>query len=82
MSSAGEDGIQHQVGEHIERRRDVLIEHLDVETDGLLAGEGVEVAADGVDFAGDELGAARLGSFEDHVFDEVRDAVDFGELMA
>jgi hypothetical protein len=57
-------------------RRDVLVEDLDVEADGLFAGEGVEVAADGVDLAGDLLGGAGGGALEDHVLDEVGDAVD------
>ena len=48
-----EDGIEHQVGEHVERDGHVVGERLDVEADGLFAGEGVEVAADGVHFAGD-----------------------------
>ncbi len=38
----------------------VLIEHLHVEADALLGGEGVEVAADGIDLPGDVFGAARL----------------------
>ena len=58
----GEDRIEHQVGEDVERRRDVLVENLHVEADRLFAGEGVEVAADGVDLAGDVLGAARFCS--------------------
>ena len=39
--------MQHQVAQDIERWRHVLVEDLDVEADGLLAGIGVEVAADG-----------------------------------
>ena len=57
-------------------------ERFHVEADGFFAGEGVEVAADGVHFAGDLLGGARSCAFEDHVFDEVGDAVDFGRLAA
>ncbi len=79
---AGEDGVEHEVGEHIEGGGHMLVEHLDVEADGFLAGEGVEVAADGVHFAGDVLRGARFGALEDHVLDEVGDAVDFGQLVA
>ena len=78
----GEDGIEHQVGEDVERDGHVVGERLDVEADGLLAGEGVEVAADGVHFAGDVLGGAGAGALEDHVLDEVGDAVDFGSFAA
>jgi len=40
---------------------------LTLKTDGLLAGEGVQVAADGVYFAGDRLGGAGMGGLEEHV---------------
>jgi hypothetical protein len=33
----------------------MLVEHLDVEADGLLAGKGVKIAADGIHFASDPL---------------------------
>ncbi len=71
----GELGVQDEVGEDVEGGRHVLVEHLDVEADGLLAGEGVEVAADGVDLAGDVLRGAGGGALEDHVLDEVGEAV-------
>jgi hypothetical protein len=64
---------------HRERGIYVLVEDLDVEADGLFAGEGVEIAADGVDLAGDLLGRARGGALEDHVLDEVGDAVSGGD---
>ncbi len=60
----------------------MLVQDLDVEADGFLAGEGVEVAADSVHFAGDALGGARFGALEDHVLDKVGDAVDLGQLVA
>ncbi len=72
----GEGGVQDEVGEEIKRRGKVLVQDFDVEADGLLAGEGVEIAADGVDLAGELLGGARGGAFEDHVLDEVGDAVE------
>src|SRR5882724_6018139 len=53
----GEGGMQDEVGEDIEGRDDVLVEHLDVETDGLLAGEGVEVTPNCIDLTGDLLSA-------------------------
>ena len=60
----------------------MLVENLDVEADGLLAGEGVEIAANGVDLAGDPLGGAGSCPLEHHVLDEVGDAIQFGDFMA
>jgi len=60
----------------------VFVERLDGEADGLLAGEGVEIAADSVHLAGDLRGGARGGALEDHMLDEVRDAVLGGRLVA
>ena len=78
----GEDGIENQVGENVERDGHVVSERLDVEADGFFAGESVEVAADGVHFAGDVQRGAGTRAFEDHVFHEVGDAVDFGGFAA
>ena len=78
----GEGGVEDEVGEEVEGGGDVFVEDLDVEADGFFAGEGVEVAADGVDFAGELLGGAGGGALEDHVLDEVGDAVEVGGLVA
>jgi hypothetical protein len=59
----------------------MLIENLEVETDGFFAGECVQVSADRIDLACNALGGTRLRSLEDHVFDEMRDAVHFRQLM-
>ena len=48
----GEDGVEDDVGEDVDGGGDVLVEDLHVEADGLLAGAGVDVGADGVSFAG------------------------------
>ncbi len=77
-----EGGVEDEVGEEIEGGGDVLVEDLDVEADHLFAGEGVEVAADGVDLAGELLGGAGGGALEDHVLDEVGDPVEGGGLVA
>ncbi len=60
----------------------MLVEHLDVEADALLGGEGVHVAADGIHLARDVFRAAVLRPLEDHVLDEVRDAVDLRIFVA
>ena len=74
--------MQDEVGENIERDRNMFVEHFDVEADAFLGGEGVHVAADGIDLAGDLFGGAVLGAFEDHVLDEVGDAVRLRRLVA
>ena len=74
--------MQHQIAEDLKRDGDVLVEHLDVEADAFFGGEGVHVAADGVDLARNFFRGAVLGAFEDHVLDEVGDAVPVGILIA
>ena len=74
--------LQH-VGEHVERGVARLGGAFDVVAGRLLAGEGVELAADAVDLAGDHPGRrAALGALEEHVLGEVRDAVRLGRLVA
>ena len=78
----GEGGVEDEVTEDVEGDGGVVGEGLDGETDGFLAGVGVEVAANGVHFAGDVLGGAVAGALEEHVLDEVGDAVDRGVFIA
>ena len=77
-----EDRVQHQVAENVHGDGQMLVQHLDVEADAFLGGEGVHVAADGVDLARNFLGAAVLRALEDHVLDEVRDAVPLQIFVA
>src|SRR5581483_1665054 len=74
--------VKNQIGEHIESDGKMLVENFDVEANTLFGGEGVHVSADRVDLTGDVFGGARLGSFEDHVFNEMRDPVVLGVLVA
>ena len=46
-----ENGVQHQVRKNIERRGHMLVENLQIEADGLFAGERIEVSADGIHLA-------------------------------
>ena len=73
--------MQYQVAQHVQRLGDVLVQHLDVEADGLLAGKGVQVAADRVHLARNVLGRAGLGTLEDHVFHKMRDAIQLCDFM-
>src|SRR4029077_7195098 len=67
--------MQNQVAEDLERGGNVLVKHLDVEADTLFGGEGVHVAADGVNLPRDFFRRAVLCPFKDHVLDKVGDAV-------
>jgi hypothetical protein len=78
----GECRMQHEVGEDFEGDGNILIEYLHAEADALFGGKGVHVAADGIDLAGNLLGSAVLGAFEDHVLDKMGDAVDLRRLVA
>ena len=77
-----EDGMKNEIGEDIHGERKMLVENFDVEADAFLRREGVHIAADGIDLAGDGFGGARLRALEHHVLDEVRDAVPFGIFVA
>ena len=53
-----EGGIAHDVGQDVERQRQVLVEHLDVVAGVFLRGERVELSADRIDGLGDVFGSA------------------------
>ena len=61
------------VGQQFHGERQVLVEHADVVRGVFLRRERVELAADRVNFFGDVLRAPRGRTFEEHVFDEMRD---------
>ncbi len=73
-----ENRMQHQIAKNLKRDRKMLVEHFHVEADTFLGGECVHVAADGVDLAGDLFRSAVLRSLEQHVLDEMRNAVPRG----
>ena len=78
----GDEGrTQDDVGEQIDGKRQVLVEHLDVVAGVFLRGEGVELPADRIDRLRDVLGGALLGAFEEHVLDEMRDAAALVALV-
>src|ERR1017187_1453935 len=53
----------------------MLVENLGVEADQFLGREGVEITADGIHRSSDVFRAARLGALEEHVLDEVGQAI-------
>ena len=74
--------VHHDVGEHVDGERQVLVEHLDVVARVFLGGERVHLAADGVDRLGDVLGAPGRRALEEHVLDEMGDAALLLRLVA
>ena len=77
-----EDGMKDKIAENIHGERKMLIENLDVEADTFLRSEGIHIAADRIDLAGDGFGGAGLRTFEHHVLDEMGDAIPFGIFVA
>jgi len=77
-----ESWVQNQIGENFKSDGSVFVEYLDVEADAFLGGESVHVAADGIYLAGDLFGGAVGGSLENHVLDEVGDAVCLRRFIA
>ncbi len=77
-----EGRVLQDVGQKIDRKRQILGQHADV-IGGLLArGVGVQLAADILDLLGDRARRAALGALERHVLEHVGDAVDLGPLVA
>jgi hypothetical protein len=60
----------------------VLVQDLGVEADHFLGREGVEIAADRIDRARNIFGGPVLSPLEEHVLDEVRNAILLGALPA
>ena len=67
--------LEKDVRKDVQGERKVLPQHLRVVAGVLLAGEGIEHAADRVDLLGDLLGRAAPGALEEQVLQEVRDTV-------
>ena len=75
--------VPEHVDEDVERDRPVLAGAADVVARVLLAGEGVELAADAVDLVADVArGRAALRALEEHVLGEVGDAARVRSLVA
>ena len=72
----------HDVRQHVDRQRQMLVEGLDVIARVFLRGKRVHLPADGVDRLGDVFSAARFGALEQHVLDEMGDAVQLERCVA
>ena len=66
-----EHRIEDQVAEYIHSNGQMIVKHLYVETNALLGGEGIHVAADRIHLSGNFLSGAMLGSLENHVLNEM-----------
>ena len=75
-------GTEDEVGDDVEGDGKMFIEHFGVEADLFLGGEGVKHAADGIHFTRDRFRGAALGAFENHVLNEVGQAVFVGCFSA
>jgi hypothetical protein len=70
-----EPAVLENVGENVDRQRQIFRQHLGVVTGSFAARVGVEIAADRFDLDRDVGGAAALGALERHMLEQVRDAV-------
>jgi len=77
-----EDGMDDEIAKDIHGERKVFVQDFDVEADAFFCGEGIHVAADGVDLAGDIFGGAGFRALEHHVLDEVGNPVEFRTFVA
>ena len=59
----------------------MFIQNFNVEADALFGGERVHVAANGIHLTRNLFRGTRLSAFEQHVFNEMRDAVRFGGFV-
>ena len=78
----GEFRIQNHVREHVEGFGQMFIEDARIEANHFLGSEGIEHSADAIHFARDIFGGAPRRAFENHVLDEMRNAVQAGRFAA
>src|SRR5579872_2051676 len=74
--------IEHHVRQYVKDGFEMLVEDSRVETDHFLGGECVNHSARAVHFARDIFGLATRSALEHHVFNEMRNAVQFGRLAS
>ena len=78
----GKFRIENHVRQDVEGFGQMFIENARIEADHFLGGEGVKHAADAINFARDIFSGAARGAFENHVLDEMRNAVHAGRFAA
>ena len=72
----------HDIGQHINGQRKMLVKHLQVVTRVFLGGKRVHLPTDRVDRLGNVLGASSGSALEEHVLDEMRDPALLDRLVA
>ncbi|CDN45103.1 hypothetical protein BN871_GL_00050 [Paenibacillus sp. P22] len=70
-----EPGVEEHVRESIDRKRQMLVEHLGEIACIFLCRERIHIAPDAVEQVGDILGAACIRAFEEHMLDKMGDTV-------
>src|SRR5579862_6320375 len=73
--------VKNQIGKNFERHGNIFIENFDVEADAFFGSEGIHVSTDGIDLPSNLFGGTMLGAFENHVFNEMGDAVCLRALI-
>jgi hypothetical protein len=77
-----EAGMRQEVGKQIERLRQAVVRNLYGETCHLMGGKSVKVAPQPVGFDRNIARRAALSAFENRMFNEMADAVEFRRLVA
>src|SRR5688572_28972300 len=67
--------MQQHICQNIKRDRQMIVDYLAVIADELLGGISVEISASGIDLFRNLLGGPVCGALEQHVLNEMRDAV-------
>ena len=75
-------GTENEIGDDVKGDGEMFVEDFGVEANLLFRGESIEHAADRIHFTGDGFRGAALGAFENHVLDEMREAVFFRRFAA
>src|SRR6266481_1835013 len=75
-------GPQNEIGNDVERNREMLVEHFGVEANLFFGGEGVQHSADGIHLSRNGFRGAPLRAFEDHVLHEMGQAIFFQYFAA
>ena len=76
-----EGRVLQDVGEDVERKAGILLQHLGVIRGAFARGVSVEVPADRLDLLGDRQRGTAPCALERHVLEEMRDAVDPRRLV-
>ncbi len=74
--------IKDHIGENVEDGFQMFVEDASIEAGHFPGSEGIDHAADGIDFAGDCFGSAAACAFEKHVLEKMGNAVELRSFVA